>query len=154
MSAPCHLRRASPEDLGAILALEQACAEAPHWSQSIWLTALSDKQATQPIRAGFVAETGLSILGFVVASYAGELAELESLAVTATARRQGVGKALCRQVMNWSREVGARKLELEVRASSEAALALYRSLGFVEQGRRRSYYLNPTEDAVLMAAQL
>ncbi len=70
------------------------------------------------------------------------------------ARRKGIGKALCQQVMDWSRYAGASELELEVRASSDGALALYRSLGFVEQGRRRDYYRNPTEDAVLMAVPL
>jgi ribosomal-protein-alanine N-acetyltransferase len=57
-------------------------------------------------------------------------------------------------VIVWSRNAGASELELEVRESSEGALALYRSLGFVEQARRREYYRNPTEDAVLMAARV
>ena len=74
--------------------------------------------------------------------------------VSELARRNGIGKALCQQVMDWSRYAGANELELEVRASSDGALALYRSLGFVEQGRRREYYRNPTEDAVLMAVPL
>jgi len=106
------------------------------------------------MRASFVAEGDGEILGFAVASRAGELAELESVVVSESARRKGIGKALCQQVMDWSRNAGASELELEVRASSGGALELYRSLGFVEQTRRREYYRNPTEDAVLMAAKL
>jgi [ribosomal protein S18]-alanine N-acetyltransferase len=154
MSADWLIRCASPADLDAILAIEQACAEAPHWTHPLWLAALSGEQGSEPQRASFVAESIGGIVGFAVASRTGELAELESVAVSPPARRMGVGKALCQQVMDWSRHAGATELELEVRASSDGALALYRSLGFLEQARRREYYRNPTEDAVLMAARL
>jgi [ribosomal protein S18]-alanine N-acetyltransferase len=153
MSPDWHIRRASPTDLEAILAIAQACAEAPHWSHAQWLAALIPNQNTAPMRAVFAAEGKGRILGFAVASRAGELAELESVAVSPSARRKGIGKALCQQVMGWSRD-GANELELEVRASSDGALALYRTLGFVEQARRRGYYRNPTEDAVLMVVRL
>jgi [ribosomal protein S18]-alanine N-acetyltransferase len=148
------IRRASPADLEAILAIEQACDEAPHWSRPSWLEALSEGEGNEPTRASFLAEGNSGIIGFSVVSCTGELAELESIAVSKPARCQGIGKALCRQGMDWSRDLGAAVIELEVRASSDGALALYRLLGFVEQGRRRGYYRNPAEDAVLMAAAL
>jgi ribosomal-protein-alanine N-acetyltransferase len=154
MSPDCLIRRASPADLEALLAIERTSAEAPHWSHSQWLAALSPDEGTASLRASFVAERHRAIIGFAVSSHAGEVAELESVVVSESARREGVGKALCREVMDWSRKSGATDLELEVRASSDGALALYRSLGFVEQARRRDYYRNPTEDAVLMAAGL
>jgi ribosomal-protein-alanine N-acetyltransferase len=50
--------------------------------------------------------------------------------------------------------MGAQSMQLEVRSASVAALALYRSLGFVEQGRRTRYYRDPEDDAVLMAIAL
>jgi ribosomal-protein-alanine N-acetyltransferase len=153
MLADWLIRRASPADLEAILAIEQACAEAPHWSRPLWLAVLCGEQGKEPMRASFVAECNGRILGFAVASRAGELAELESVVVSESLRRKGIGKALCQQVMDWSRD-GASALELEVRISSKGALALYRSLGFVEQARRREYYRNPTEDAVLMVVRL
>jgi len=154
MSPDWLIRRASPNDLDAVLEIAQACAEAPHWSHAQWLAALIPNQNMAPMRAVFAAERNGGILGFAVASRAGELAELESVAVSQSARRKGIGKALCLEVMDWSRNAGASELELEVRASSDGALKLYRSLGFVEQARRRQYYRNPTEDAVLMAARL
>jgi [ribosomal protein S18]-alanine N-acetyltransferase len=154
MSPNWLIRAATPADLDAILAIEQASAEAPHWSHSQWLAALTPDQETAPMRAVFAAKGVGGIVGFAVASRVGELAELESVVVSEPARRKGIGKALCQRVMDWSRNAGASDVELEVRASSEGALALYRSLGFVEQARRREYYRNPTEDAVLMAARL
>lgn len=152
--AAWRVRPASSADLEAIFALEQACAEAPHWSRAAWLAALSQEPPAVPARVVFVADNKLALLGFAVGICAGRFAELESVAVSAPARRQGVGKALCRQIIDWSKQVGAHTVELEVRASSEGALALYRSLGFQEQGRRPGYYRNPTEDAVLMAARV
>jgi ribosomal-protein-alanine N-acetyltransferase len=47
-----------------------------------------------------------------------------------------------------------REVTLEVRASNHPALALYRSLGFVETGRRPRYYVDPVEDAVLLSLEL
>ena len=154
MPADWQIRSTSPEDLEAILAIELACAEAPHWSRSSWLQLLEGQQGAAPYRVAFVAEADDSILGFAVASCSGELSELESVAVAQVARRKGIGKALCRAVMAWSRASGAAEIELEVRASSDGALNLYHSLGFVEQGRRPGYYQHPIEDAVLMVARL
>jgi ribosomal-protein-alanine N-acetyltransferase len=45
-------------------------------------------------------------------------------------------------------------MELEVRASSAGAIALYTGLGFVEAGRRPGYYAEPKDDAVLMRLEL
>lgn len=152
MPVEWHVRRASVADLDSVLAIEQLCEEAPHWTRDSWLEALSEGLGLA--RASFVAESHSEIIGFAVVSCTGELAELETIAVSRHARRKGVGQALCRQGMNWSRSRGATVIELEVRASSGGALALYRVLGFVEQGKRRGYFGNPTEDAVLMAAAL
>jgi ribosomal-protein-alanine N-acetyltransferase len=149
-----YVRRASPADLEAVLAIELTCDGAPHWSRTSWLEVLSAGERTGPARASFVAESQSGIIGFAVVSCTRELAELESIAVSEPARCQGIGRALCRQGMDWSRNRGAATIELEVRASSRAALELYRLVGFVEQGRRRGYYRNPIEDAVLMAAAL
>lgn len=152
MPADYCLRRASLADLEAIVGLEKTCAEAPHWSPLVWTNALNDEQGSHPLRVTFVAEGDSGLLGFIVASCAFRRVELENLAVSAPARRRGLGYALCQQMMAWSRELGAETIELEVRASSEGAQTLYRSLGFVEQGRRQKYYSDPIEDSVLMAA--
>ena len=155
-----RVRPATPGDLEGILTLQQECSEAPHWSTASWLQILSGQQGCRPIRACFVVEgedkakSGQLILGFSVACCAGELSELESVATLLSARGQGLGRTLCRQVMEWSRVQGARTMELEVRASNAVAMALYRTLGFAEQGARRRYYRDPIEDAILMSADL
>src|SRR5258708_7459664 len=89
-------------------------------------------------------------VGKVIGSSGEGLSELESVAVGAAARGGGVGRGLCAAVGGWCREGGAAALELEVRAGSAGAIALYSGLGFVVAGRRVGYYRSPAEDALLM----
>jgi ribosomal-protein-alanine N-acetyltransferase len=112
-------------------------------------------------RCFFVAETEAEggLLGFAVGKVIGSsngegVAELESVAVEAAARRRGVGGALCAAVSDWCRRQGVTALELEVRAGSGGAIALYAGLGFVVAGRRAGYYREPVEDALLMRLDL
>jgi ribosomal-protein-alanine N-acetyltransferase len=82
------------------------------------------------------------------------LAELESVGVADSARRAGIGRALCEAVIAWVRGQGAEQIELEVRSRSDGAIALYRGLGFAAVGMRPKYYREPVDDAVLMRLAL
>jgi ribosomal-protein-alanine N-acetyltransferase len=105
-----------------------------------------------------VAERNEQIAGFAVGllhpAASERTAELESVVVSASARRAGIGRALCRAVLDWSRSNGATELILEVRASSSAAVALYAGLGFTLAARRPRYYRDPNDDALLMRLPL
>lgn len=77
-----------------------------------------------------------------------------SIAVAADARGRGIGRRLMEEAIGWSTRAGIEKLVLSVYPHNEAAIALYRSFGFVEEGRlarhsRKSYGY---EDEILMAA--
>lgn len=151
-----------------MLALEREIAEAPHWSRrdyaAIFEVAGSDEGGESNVgvvRCLFTVWVEGDLRGFSVGSVwrgwsvegaeALPRGELESVAVAEAARRKGIGQALCVAVLDWCREQGAERVELEVRAGSEGARMLYRELGFRETGRRRSYYSDPVEDALLMA---
>lgn len=159
MKESCRLRRALPEDMERILVLEREAPETSQWSEAVW-QGIFAQETTGPRRAVFVAEScevtesSESVVGFVVGSCVGDVAELESVVVAPAERRQGMGRALCAQALTWAREQGAEVIELEVRAGNAAAQALYRSLGFVEQRRRSRYYRDPVDDAVVMALPL
>ena len=168
MSGEISIRPAVVEDAAAVLEIERACAEAPHWSEAIWAQilvqpsqyALYGAAVNSPRRMCFVAEQCDDLIGFVVISVVGGFgmgkgaAEMESLAVRGAARRRGVGRSLCLQAVLWAQTMGAQSMHLEVRSASVAALSLYRSLGFVEQGRRSGYYADPKDDAVMMELRL
>ena len=105
-----------------------------------------------------VADAEGRLLGFAVGKVLGSgstgVGELESVAVDPAARRGGVGRALCEAVIGWCRGQSAEEMELEVRVGSDAAIGLYEGLGFVEVGRRKGYYREPAEDALLMKLEL
>ena len=92
--------------------------------------------------------------GFLVASLLPPQAELEIIAVEARVQRRGLARKLFDELVYQLGPAGVTEVVLEVRASNQAALALYRALGFVETGRRTRYYADPQEDAVLMRLQL
>ena len=72
------------------------------------------------------------------------------VAVAPDARRQGLARLLLGLALRAGARAGARVALLEVRAGNAAALALYASLGFRLAGRRRNYYRDPVEDALLL----
>jgi [ribosomal protein S18]-alanine N-acetyltransferase len=152
-------------DLEAVVALERAVGEAPHWGEPEYAAIVSSQEDTrggaQDVgmrRCLLVAKAEGRLVGFAVGKVIGAgpdcLAELESVVVEARARRGGVGRVLCGAVVEWCRGQGATAMELEVRAGSAGAIALYARLGFVVVGRRGAYYSGPVEDALLMRLEL
>jgi ribosomal-protein-alanine N-acetyltransferase len=93
---------------------------------------------------------GVGVTGFAVASLLPPEAELELIAVDPAAQRRGLAHLLFAELAAELRAAQVNEMILEVRASNLPALTLYLSLGFVESGRRKDYYLNPVEDALLM----
>jgi ribosomal-protein-alanine N-acetyltransferase len=164
-AAGFQIRVAEVGDLAEVVKMERTIPEAPHWADAEYAAILdSERNADSRVRRCLsVAEADGRLVGFAVGkvvldgdfdSGVGRFAVLETVAVDAAARRCGVGRALCEAIVAWSNEQGARILELEVRAGSAGAIALYSGLGFVVAGRRRGYYREPAEDAVLMRREL
>ncbi|HET6608027.1 MAG TPA: ribosomal protein S18-alanine N-acetyltransferase [Rhodopila sp.] len=87
--------------------------------------------------------------GLILIRIAADEAEVLTLAVAPDARRNGFGHALLRQAMETLAVQGAHSLFLEVSVSNPAALALYRKAGFVTAGRRRRYYPDGSDAAVM-----
>jgi ribosomal-protein-alanine N-acetyltransferase len=98
--------------------------------------------------------TGRLIIGFVAARADGEEMHINNIGVRESARRTGVGSALLTEALGLGHVAGARRVILEVRASNLAAQALYGRHGFAAAGRRRNYYRSPTEDALVMSAEI
>jgi len=77
-------------------------------------------------------------------------AELLKIAVIPNWRRRGVGRALVQDIFAGASRAGARRLFLEVREQNTAARALYANMGFTETGRRKGYYSQPPDNALLL----
>jgi ribosomal-protein-alanine N-acetyltransferase len=94
------------------------------------------------------------VVGFAVASLTPPQAELEIIGVAPAVQRRGRARQIFGEL---AAELGAAQVAevyLEVRASNQPALELYRRLGFMVAGRRPRYYHDPIEDAVLMRLRL
>jgi RimJ/RimL family protein N-acetyltransferase len=159
------VRPAVPADADALVKLGRAVAA----EDELWLTydrSRGDERRNvrgvqrNPNVAVFVAETQDGVVGRLsIARDASPLsrhvAEL-GLMVAADSRRRGIGSALIEEAMNWARRAGIVKLELTVFPHNEPAIALYRKLGFREEGLLQRRYLVDGRyvDAMLMARDL
>jgi RimJ/RimL family protein N-acetyltransferase len=159
------VRPALPGDADALVDLGRAVAA----ENDLWLTydrsRADERRNVKSVRrdpnvAVFVAETPEGVVGRLSIArdrgpHSPHVAEL-GLMVAANARRRGVGTALLEEAVKWARSSGVTKLELTVFPHNEPAIALYRKLGFREEGLLRRRYLIQDRyiDAMLMARDL
>ena len=97
-------------------------------------------------------EYGLA--GFIVERLIADELHVNNVAVRHEFRGKGIGSVLLQTSLEEGRKRKARIAQLEVRAGNEAAQNLYRRCGFQVVGRRRGYYREPVEDALLMSLSL
>ncbi len=147
-----HLRAMKEEDLAAVLAIADSLASAPHWAIEAYTKAI--EPGSVPQRIALVAEVDGGVAGFAVAQIVQGTAELETICVEGLAQGKGLGRELLGELMIAAKARDAEEMTLEVRASNERAVALYKGMGFRERGRRRKYYQHPVDDAVVMGMEL
>jgi ribosomal-protein-alanine N-acetyltransferase len=140
------IRRAAEPDVDAVTALEAACQGTDAWSA--WLVR-DGVQGGLPTIRYLVAEVDGEVVGYAVASFAGDIAELQRIGVTPAARRTGIASALLDEVVAEAPGTGANRLLLEVREDNGGALAFYAARGFIEIDRRPRYYRDGTTAVVL-----
>ena len=129
-----------------MLQLDRQSPTAAHWTDEQYRQAF---QGEGPDRLLLVAESSLDILGFLVARHVAPEWELENIVVAPSARRKGLGKRLLDALLAAARETNSSAIFLEVRESNTSARTLYEKAGFEPAGRRKSYYTDPVEDAVM-----
>ena len=143
-------------DLLEVVEIEQSCGLS-RWGWDAYHTELQSGHRNLML----VARTGKaksreseSIAGYIVARLtAGEL-HINNVAVRLAYRRARIGTALLSRIMEEAERAGAFAAFLEVRVGNSIAQGLYERCGFAVVGRRRNYYSEPREDAVIMSAQL
>jgi N6-L-threonylcarbamoyladenine synthase len=148
-------RPMATEDLDQVSALEQlAFVAGAATSKERWTRSMFADDVARTDRLWWVACVDDRVISFVGGWVVDGDLQILDLVVDEAFRRQGVaGKLLC-HVMDDARALGATTASLEVRASNEAAQALYRSLGFEYCGRRPGYYValdgHAREAAIIM----
>lgn len=136
-------------DVDAVLKVENEAFTTP-WSRAAFEAETSDNELAYYLVVD---------VGGVIAGYAGmwliiDEAHVTNIALAAAYRGAGLGEELVRALMELARERGAVSMTLEVRVSNVKAQALYTKLGFVSRGKRRNYYTDNREDALIMWCEL
>ncbi len=139
-------------DLDEVLAIERASFPSP-WSRGAFLYELRQN----PVARSWVARgsgSAPSILGYLCLWEVPPEIHITNLAVHPAWRRQGVARALLGAILEDARRRRLTVAHLEVRPTNAEARSLYEGLGFRVVGRRKGYYFDTGEDALLMQADL
>lgn len=145
------LRDATPDDLAAIMAIENSSFPTDAWSSEAMAAEL-----VSPHGHYLVDEQDGVVIGYggVRALVGSADSDIQTIAFDATHRGAGRGRALLRALLAAASGRGAREVFLEVRADNPTAEGLYLSEGFEEIGRRPRYYQPDDVDAIVMRLEL
>jgi ribosomal-protein-alanine N-acetyltransferase len=137
----------SPDQIDAVLAVEEACFTNP-WTRAMYLAELDNHGVSFCYLAKEAA--GGAVVGFCSFWRVLDELHINNLAVLPERRRTGVATVLLDYVLHEGAELGARRATLEVRRSNDAARLLYERFGFTVAGTRKGYYTKPLEDALVL----
>jgi ribosomal-protein-alanine acetyltransferase len=147
------IRRATPDDVPSIRALEQQTGTAAHWAEREY-DALFAAEAPPRITLVAISEEDDDagcMIGFAVARCSTAEWEIENVVVAPEHRNRGAGIKIIQELLLEAQLAGATSVLLEVRESNLTARRLYEKLGFSQLGRRRTYYQDPEEDGLLLS---
>lgn len=139
----------SLQDIPIIEALEKACFPEP-WSGDVYRHELAHNRLSAYWVVRPAQRSAPPILAYGGYWLTPPEAHIVTIATHPDYRRQGLGHALMVWMIERARAGGATEVTLEVRASNDAAQALYAHMGFITVGRRKEYYRDNREDAILM----
>jgi len=137
-------RAMTTEDADAVAEIEEKSFAMPWKRDDFW------REAQNELATYIVGELDGKIVAYAGAWVSFNQAEVMSVAVVPELRGQGVGTILFGELIKSVKARGATAITLEVRPSNTAAIKLYQSFGLRSVGRRRGYYLDNGEDALIM----
>ncbi len=136
------LRFATENDIADIANIEKQCFSTP-WSEN----AIRESMTAGTVF--YIANINNTACGYMgLSKIAGE-GYVTNIAVLPEYRRKGIGKVILEYVIN-DCKTELEFISLEVRVSNDAAITLYKKLGFIKVGQRKRFYTHPDEDALIM----
>jgi len=132
-------------DIPQVAGIERQSYPAP-WSARAFVTEITENVCA----CYLVARVGATVVGYAGIWVLLDEAHVTNIAVHPAWRRRGIATRLLLELIWRARVRGASRMTLEVRPSNEAALQLYERFGFEARGRRRGYYTDTREDALIM----
>lgn len=147
--AQAVVRRMKEDDLDALMKIEEVSFPTP-WSQHAFLTELRDNEYARY----FCLVQENRVIGYMGLWFILEEGHITNVAIAPEFRGHHLGEFLMRSVMQQMFDEGMERMTLEVRPSNLPAQKLYERLGFVLAGRRKGYYSDNREDALIMWVEL
>lgn len=141
-----NIRRMTLDDLLAVVELDKLSFTLP-WPERAFRFELTDNPASRC----WVFELEGKIVGMIVAWFLVDEAHIATIATHPDHRRQGIAKELLTYALRYMSKEGAVTSFLEVRESNTPAQEMYRTFGYEAVGRRKRYYKDTDEDAILMS---
>lgn len=151
MQSEIVIKPAGREDLALLVSRDADCF--PHDSDR-WDEEIFSHQLPDGMHVFLILKEGGVILGYICMSLVLDEAELNRIAVFPEARGRSLSPLLFDAARAVITEMGAETVYLEVRESNAPARGLYEKLGFLTVGKRKNYYKNEREDAILMRLAL
>ena len=142
------VREMNWRDVPEVLKIERISFTIP-WSELAFLKEIYNSYSVTKI-----AVLDSEVAGYICAGFLLDEGHILNLAVHPDLRRRDIASTLVEKVINELRMKGCRFLFLEVRVSNHGAIQFYERFGFLPVGYRKNYYMQPTEDAVLMKLDL
>jgi ribosomal-protein-alanine N-acetyltransferase len=142
------IRKMTVDDVPAAAALDRISFSLP-WPERSFHFEVSNNPASRC----WVAEVDGRIVGMIVAWLFVDEVHIATLATHPDFRRQGIAQELLKHTLRYTYDEGAVSSFLEVRESNLAAQAMYRKFGYENTGRRKRYYKDNDEDAILMTLE-
>ena len=139
------IRKLLPSDVSQGQQLLEAAPGAANWPEDTIRTSISSSQTL-----AFAAEEEGTIAGCIFGTDVAEEAEILNLAVRPQSRRRGIATALVYHLLRQWQLRHVQRIFLEARESNLAAINFYERLGFRQIGRRKAYYSEPEEDALVL----
>lgn len=134
-------------DVPSLVSIDSA---SPHpWTAEAFVAELKNDPPTL-----FVLRSAGQVVAFVVARIQIPEMDIVNLAVARDRRRRGMGRFLLRSLLDHPSSLGVTRVFLEVRDGNQEARGLYGSFGFKETQRRRAFYREPVEEAILMRLEI
>ena len=142
------IRKMQPDDIEGILKVEERSFSIP-WSLKMFM-----EEVNNPCAVYYVALSKGIIVAYAGAWFILDEAHITNIAVDPDYRHRKIATGLLSKIMEASRERNIKSLTLEVRESNTSAILLYKQFGFKEEGRRKGYYSDTNEDALIMWCRL
>ena len=138
------IRAVSLDDLDDIIEIEKLSFVSP------WTKRLFEETLISPISSSFIMKKGRATLGYIILYSVADEAHILNIAVHPRYRGKGCASSLIKHVLDYFEEKDVHDFFLEVREGNIGAIRLYKRFGFEKIGKRKKYYSETNEDALVM----